>query len=287
MIRVPSIIATLATGKAIEDLRVLLASLAIFNENPPTVYIYCDSSIASDIEKLNYPGKIVSKVVLDTYTAYNRQQMESMPGVHFKNLWFDFMTEKINLLRWVFAEESNAKNDGVMFCDADICFMGPLPEIKKKGAILALSPHEICERDANKYGYYNGGYLWMLEPRLADTWWNACKNAKFYEQSALEDLAAAVKPKELYTFPTTENYGWWRLWQGERNPMEIMRSWDTNSKVGGSGIVIDGARLGSVHTHFYEKADRATALFNEFVKGLLNKMANTYSPARMILTALE
>ena len=284
MIRIPSIIATLATGKAIGDLRLLLASLAIFNTSPPTVYIYCDSVIAQ-MNDYKYPGKLVFKPVLDKYTGYNRQQMEAKPGVHFKNLWFDFMAEKINLIRWVFAEERAALDTGVMFCDADICFMAPLPQIDT-GAILALSPHQIRSADTKKYGFFNGGFLWMLKPELADIWWDACAGARFYEQSALEDLAKAVKPEELYQFPETENYGWWRLWQGVDEPEKLMRCWGAQRITGCSGIVINDAPLGSVHTHFYEKQDMATRMFNEFVMKYLRELSKTHPPARRLLSAI-
>jgi hypothetical protein len=282
---IPSIIATLATGRAMQDLRIFLKSLEIFNPSPPTVYIYCDT-VVTTVNDFNYPGKLVFKPVLDEYTLYTRQKMEKMPGKHFKNLWFDFMAEKINLIQWVFEEESAAKEAGVMFCDADICFTGPLPEIPDK-TLLALSPHAICTADAKKYGYYNGGYLWMREARLATQWWDSCAGARFYEQSALEDLATAVKHEELYEFPVTENYGWWRLWQGVRTPSELVREWTTDKKAGGSGITVNGARLGSVHTHFHEKGDMATRLFNEFVVKHLTGLAQTHEPAHKLLEALK
>jgi hypothetical protein len=286
MLRIPSIIATLATSKAIEDLRVFLASLAIFNRNPPIVYIYCDSHIELLLKEITYDGTIVCNPVLDKYSQYNRQQMEKMPGVYFKSLWFDFMAEKINLIRWVFDTEEKARTDGVMFCDADICFMGPLPMIRAN-AILALSPHMIQESDTKKYGYYNGGYLWMLHPELADVWWEACKTARFYEQSALEDLAKAVDLEKLYEFPVTENYGWWRLWQGKKDSKTLSAEWGMNRKMGGSGIIIGDAIVGSVHTHFYEKNDMATMSFNDFVKYFLVKLSNSHEPARKLLNALK
>lgn len=277
---IPSVIATLATGRAIQDLRIFLKSLEIFNPSPPTVYVYCDTVVTS-INDFKYPGKLVFKPVLDDYTLYTRQKMEKMPGKHFKNLWFDFMAEKINLIRWAF-EEGAAD---VMFCDADICFTAPLPTIPDT-AVLALSPHAICAADAKKYGYYNGGYLWMREARLATQWWDSCAGARFYEQSALEDLATAVKPEELYEFPITENYGWWRLWQGVRTPPELVREWATDKNAGGSGITVNGTRLGSVHTHFYEKGDMATRLFNEFVVKHLLSLVKTHEPARRLLDAV-
>jgi len=275
----PSVIATLATGPAIKDFQVLLTSLEIFNENPPTVYLFCDSTIEDAKPTLNYKGTLIHKNCLDAYSRKSRIEMEHTPGKHFKNQWFDFMTEKINLLRWVF---STTHTNGVLFCDADICFLGPLPSIPD-GEKLALSPHGIRDTDAKKYGFYNGGFVWMREVALADAWWAACKDSRFYEQSALETLADSVKP---YEFPRTENYGWWRLWQGVETPDVLLKEWGMNRSKGGSGLTVGGQPLGSVHTHFFEKSDGATMSFNAIIIGFLRKL-ESHPPAKQLLRALK
>lgn len=286
MTRIPSIIATLATGPALKDLELLLASLSIFNANPPTVYLFCDSNIADALSAIRYSGSLIHKVCLDHYAKRSRLEMEMTPGRQFKNMWFDFMTEKINLLRWVFEHVPEVEQTGVMFCDADICFTGPLPEIPD-GARLALSPHYIRERDEAKYGHYNGGYLWMLEARSAEIWWNACPGARFYEQSALEDLASKVKEENgsdaVYEFPMTENYGWWRMWQGPDRPDVRLKEWDYTRRL---GITVAGKRLGSVHTHFQEKNDPATTTFNGYVLGYLRILEGSNPEAKRLLAAI-
>jgi hypothetical protein len=278
----PSVIATLATGPAIEDLRILLKTLGIFNTNPPTVYLFCDSKIADSLSTIDYAGPLIHKVCLDPYSNRSRRDMELEPGKQFKNLWFDFMVEKIRLLRWVF--EAGVKD--VMFCDADICFTGPLPEIPI-GCTLALSPHEIRHTDELKYGRYNGGYLWVGDVGHVEAWWKACAAARFYEQSALEDVTNNVPDAELYEFPITENYGWWRLWQGVDKPEIRMEAWGISRTKGGSGITVAGKRLGSVHTHFHEKYDGATMAFNSFVVGFLKKLAPVHPPAKRLLAAIQ
>jgi hypothetical protein len=287
MTRIPSIIATLATGPALKDLELLLASLSIFNANPPIVYLFCDSNVADSLSAIRYSGPLVHKVCLDRYAKRSRIEMEMTPGRQFKNMWFDFMTEKINLLRWVFEHVPEAEKAGVMFCDADICFTGPLPEIPD-GIKLALSPHYIRDGDEAKYGHYNGGYLWMLEASSAEIWWKACPGARFYEQSALEDLAAKVKEENgfdtVYEFPITENYGWWRLWQGPDKPDVRMKQWDYTRQL---GITVGGKRLGSVHTHFHEKHDGATMTFNGFVLGWLRILEGSNPAAKRLLAAIR
>ena len=287
MTRIPSIIATLATGPALKDLELFLASLSIFNANPPTVYLFCDSSISDALSAIRYSGPLVHRVCLDHYAKRSRLEMEMTPGRQFKNMWFDFMTEKINLLRWVFESVPGVEKAGVMFCDADICFTGPLPEIPD-GVRLALSPHYIRDRDEAKYGHYNGGYLWMLDVRSAEIWWNACPGARFYEQSALEDLASKVKEENgsdaVYEFPMTENYGWWRMWQGPDRPDVRLKEWDYTRKL---GITVAGKRLGSVHTHFQEKNDPATTTFNGYVLGYLRILEGSNPEAKRLLAAIR
>jgi hypothetical protein len=278
---VPTTIATLATSPAVEDLRVLLGTLELFNANPPTVYLFCDTGIAMAVPKMKYRGQIHLRNVLEPYTQYDRKTMEAMPGVHFGNLWFDFMTEKINLLRWALADVS-----GVVLCDADICFTGPLPSIPE-GTRVALSPHMIVERDERRFGKYNGGFAWFSATEYADVWWNACATARYFEQSALEDVAKYAGTS-LYEFPKTTNYGWWRLWQGVRPSSELLKEWGVNRMKckSGSGLCIEGVPLGSVHTHF-ETHDMATKQFNAMFLGWLVTLAHHHLPARKLLGILN
>jgi len=281
---VPTTIATLATSLALEDLRILLGTLELFNANPPTVYLLCDSTVASEIPSMKYSGKVHIDSRLDKYGVFDRQQMEKTPGVHFSTMWFDFMAEKINLLRWALGS-----CEGVLFCDADICFMGPLPAIPE-GTAVALSPHMIAERDEKRYGKYNGGFLWVSKGLYADIWWNACATARYYEQSALEDVASYVLDHQhegagtLYEFPKTVNYGWWRLWQGKKSPSELLKEWAMNRLKGKetSGICIEGVPLNSIHTHFRTE-DMATKQFNTMVLGWLKILAQHHTLARKLL----
>lgn len=286
--RTPSIVATLATSGATADLRTLLFSLQLFNaEKPPTVYLYCDSVLAATVPSFKYPGKIYTISALDIYAGMNRQQMEKMPGNLYESLWFDFMAEKINLMEWVFDSDERAFREGVLFCDADICFFGPLPAIPG-AAKVALSPHMIRAADEARYGRYNGGFLWMSSPTYLETWRTACYGARFYEQSALEDVAVAarrVAPDELYEFPKQCNYGWWRLWQSEAGPSDAQHEWTMNRRKlpSSSGILVNGEPLLCVHTHFTETHDTATVGFNNWVLGWLQRLESGHAPAKRLL----
>jgi len=282
------IIATLATGPAIGDLRVLLGTLALWNDMAPTVYMFCDKTIADAIPSIKYPGRLIFKEDLNQYTMMPRSQLERIPGVRYKTRWMDFMTEKINLLEWIFeAEPEHSKRDGILFCDADICFMAPLPAFSENKT-LALSPHEIRSADEDKYGKYNGGMLWMRDQTFLNIWREACNTARFYEQSALEEVAKYAE-RSLDLMGKTQNYGWWRLLQGERSAQELQAEWSINRIKGANtpGILIGGQLLESVHTHFGEKRDSATVQYNMFIVSFLKKLRSSHPPAKRLLELLE
>jgi hypothetical protein len=272
-------IATLATGVVIEDLRVLLKSLEIFNVKPPTVYLLCDSAINKALPRLKYAGRLVVKEGLNEYAGLNRAAMEAMPGKNYSTLFFDFTMEKVQLLKWVLQNESE-----VLFCDADICFLAPLPEIPVN-SLVALSPHMIRGGDEAKYGKYNAGFMWFANMDAVLLWEKACATSRFFEQAALEDVAVAFG-HSLHLFPVTQNYGWWRLWQGEESPQALLKKWSVKRQPMTAGISIEGVTLGSVHTHFCEKKDPATTQFNQIVTGMLYDIHWNHLPAKQLLSAL-
>lgn len=283
-------IATLATGSALEDLRLLLASLALWNKQPPPVYLYCDATVKAAIPSFQYSGPLFLNEQLNSYSGKSRAEAERLAGTRFKTMWMDFMTEKIRLLEWIFEEnEPVATRDGVLFCDADICFTAPLPSFTTTNSVV-LSRHEIRGADEAKYGRYNGGFLWIRDPRFLAVWTVACESARFYEQSALEVVAeTAAADGLLGLFPRSQNYGWWRLFQGEVAAEQLAKEWSIHRKKAAeaSGILIGEEPLGSVHTHFGEARDRVTVAFNSFVIGFLQKLKASHPPAKGLLTLLE
>jgi hypothetical protein len=272
-------IVTLATGKALQDLKVLLTTIETwYGTSCPSVYLYTDDETAGKLPP--YKGQLHIKNALNSYTGLNRQQMERIRGNTYNTKWTDFMCEKINALRWAFSE-GNPGSEGVWFLDADICLFGKLPTVPAT-ADLALAPHYIRPSDEAKYGHYNGGYLWMREPEFLDIWAQATHTSRFFEQAALEDVAAAAK--SLYEFPIQNNFGWWRFYQGTQPPQQLapLFGFNRRNSEGGVGLTFQGAPLASVHTHFYEKSDPYTMEFNKFLLGLLEKLGK-HPPAQEFL----
>jgi hypothetical protein len=268
-------IATLVNEFAIDDLKVLLFTLELWNAKPPTVYIFSDTKSAPLIKAIKYAGTVIIKEdALNAYTGLNRRAMEARRDIKGKSVFAAFTEEKTTLMEWALT----LSGEGVLFCDADICHLGPLPEIPE-GTELALSPHMIRKHDTDLYGIYNAGFLWFSETAVAARWRELCATSRFFEQACLEELAAEYK---LYQFPIQVNYGWWRLWQGTQPPVTLQGEWSIQRTEGYCGIAVQKLPLLSIHTHWGEKYDRATYEFNIWVLGQLAKLSSVKKTASLV-----
>jgi hypothetical protein len=263
----PAAIATLANEYALNDLECFFRSLELWSTSDyPTIYLYCNSIVTQKIPSYKYKGQIHINEALNAYTGLNRSAMESRRGLTFPTLFGDFTAEKISLIEWALESLSEEdKSRGVLFCDADIFFLGALPVIPS-GSTLAISPHLIKEIDSSRYGYYNAGFLWTNSATVLTNWRAACHRSRFFEQAAIEEL----ENETTYIFNKNNNYGWWRLWQGNQHYSELKKEWSINrSHEEFSGICVDSKPLGSVHTHWFEDRDMAVVQFNSFVYSYL------------------
>lgn len=274
-------VVTLATGKSIQDLKVLLSTLETwYGTSPPSVYLYTDDASVASLP--TYKGKLHIQTALNEYTGLNRQQMENIAGLTYKTKWTDFMCEKINAMRWAFGE-ANHGPEGLWFLDADICLFNKLPPMPVT-TDLALAPHYIRSGDEAKYGRYNGGFLWMRDPQFLEIWAESTHTSRFFEQAALESVAATAR--SLYEFPIQSNFGWWRMFQSERTTETMVREFGFRRGGEGIGLTFQGHPLASVHTHFFEKNDPYTIEFNKFLLALLEKLGK-YPPANEFLRVLR
>lgn len=261
-------VATLANKKAFKDLKLFLFTLELWNDSLPKVYILCDNFIK---ENVSYKGEIIFMNTLNKYNNLERKQMEKMPGETSRTLWEDFMCEKMNLLETVHKTEQR-----VLFCDADICFMGPLPEVPDN-IDVGLSQHEIHQFDENRYGIYNGGFVFSGNSEVPNRWKEATKTSRYFEQAALEELTKL----NTYYFPKTSNYGWWRFLQGKQPNNVLEKQWKLFRNPTNCGIYIEDTPLLSIHTHF-ETNDVFTSYFNTFVMNLLNKLTSLEKTKKLV-----
>jgi hypothetical protein len=280
-----SAVATLVTEPAFEDFEILLFTLSLWNTPKPRLYVLTDSAtklrIVSAVAKYYSGAQVNLKMGLDAYTGLKRAEMERRPGKTYETLFGDFTAEKTVLMEWALASEA----EGVLFCDADICHLAPLPSLPDS-CTLALSPHMIRPGDEAKYGKYNAGYLWIQDPTLVSRWRNLCATSRFFEQACLEDLAASVLPETLHEFPVQVNYGWWRMWQGTAPAADLQKFWAFFRGTETSGLTVNGAPLQSIHTHWQEKKDPPTRAFNEWVLEKLRKLSSV-KKTKQLLQFLE
>lgn len=269
-------IATLVNEFAIDDLKVLLFTLELWNPIAPTVYIFSDTKSAPLIRAIKYSGDVILKEdALNDYTGLDRRIMESRRDIRGKTVFAQFTEEKTTLMEWALL----LSGSGVLFCDADICHLGPLPEIPD-GTELALSPHMIRKSDTDRFGIYNAGFLWFKSPEVAVKWRELCATSRFFEQACLEELAVDYK---VHEFPVQVNYGWWRLWQGNQSPLALQADWSIH-RMGEttSGIAVQKLPLLSIHTHWGEKSDRATYEFNMWVLAQLKRLVSVKKTAALV-----
>jgi len=262
------VIGTLANKNALYDLKVLLFTLQLWNKELPKVYLYCDSFIEEYLTKNRpYSGELHLRTALDRYTQYDRLKMENLPGKEFPTLFGDFVCEKMNLLNWIFEIEKS-----VLFCDADICFLGPLPQVDKTKKLI-LSRHMIRNIDEKRFGIYNAGFLYMSDSSIPNKWKNYTYSSTFFEQLSMEDLANEFSDS-FDEFSVQNNYGWWRLFQGEESISTLQSRWSIKRTSESSGISVEDKPLLSVHTH-WKTSDHTTSVFNQFILSYLEKLKSS------------
>jgi hypothetical protein len=266
------VIATLANESAENDIFLFLKTLELWNAPTlPRVVLYCTDHIRDLLQrKKPYSGEIHYHSTLNSYAKLTRLQMERKPSLKkLSNLFHDFTQEKCGLLEAAF-EVANAHHaNGVLFCDADICWLAPLSALTiPEKATLGLSPHMIRVADEEKFGEFNAGFLWTNDGTLPQRWREACTTSRFFEQAALENLADDTLDENLYTFPVQVNYGWWRMFQADKPPEQILKDW----KCMPSHILVQGKPLICIHTHWWFR-DSVSKLFNGYVFSLLQGVA--------------
>ena len=250
----PDAICTLATNGSINDIKLFLYSLRLFEPTIP-VHILCDTQLKKNVHFFSSDTQLFFYPTLDKYSNKDRGQMEAL------GIWTEFMLKKCDIIDIVL---QNPLYNDVLFTDADICFLNELPKINKETFELGGSPHFIKKEDTDKYGYYNGGYIWIGNPDVTTKWKEYTKHSRFFEQASIEDIMNEFRSFE---FPIQNNFGWWRLFQCEEPPQERMEKFTVCIHSG--EIYYHNKPLRSIHTHLTQNTDRNMPLFNSIIKQLL------------------
>ncbi len=290
------IISTIVTGaKAAHEFRILLKSIQLFEPSAKILVLTDPETVHSlgEIIKTSNRGtppssksKIHLEIGLEKYQGLSRADMEARSGITYDSMFKDYTIEKATAVEAAFRVWGSEPNMGVWFLDSDITLLAALPTLPNVTRI-ALSPHFIRAADEKRYGHYNAGMMWFKDTSLLDVWRGATHGSRFYEQAALEDVAASVKSDtELYELPMADNFGWWRYLQSADTPDAIQRRLRTNRTNGKrtAGLMYDGAILRSVHTHLYENT-----AFNNIILHALQILDNVggHRPAQQLRACIQ
>lgn len=281
----PAALATLVNETAVDDFLRFTRTLELWSDTLPPLYVYTTASLAPHIPHM-YNGKVFVKTALDAYSKLDRLQMESLPSRRgLSNLFHDFTQEKPALMEWAINSlEDQEKRRGVLFCDADIFWLGQLPLIQP-GKPLGLSPHGIRPHDEMQYGVYNAGFLWMNDTAVAQRWAVLCNTSFFFEQGCLQTLEQEVP---AFKFGFEYNYGWWRMFQSPTGTAARQEKWSLkrDPTEQHAGILVDGKPLSCIHTH-WRTNDRTTNEFNEFVRKKLSLLKSQPKVQKLIVRYLK
>jgi len=281
----PKAIAMIATKPVLDDLKHFFQSLQVWSPICPTIYILCDTPVSKWLKEVNYPAPLHTFVDLDAFTDLTRQQMEQLPSTQgFPNLFYDFTVTKCDVFEKAFQTGSPDLQHGLLFCDADIFWLGPLPTIPST-ATVGLSPHMIRQIDESKYGTYNAGFLWLKDMSLVPVWRKACRRSRFFEQAALEELVARTDGSNVHTFGPEHNYGWWRLYQSSLPIEQRKAEWTIkrDAQHRHSGLLVQGQPLSSIHTH-WKTTDFTIREFNTWIRQKLNLLKSEPPVKRLLAT---
>jgi hypothetical protein len=276
-------VTTICTGnEAFKDFVLMVRSIELFEHSKPTLYVATDDKTKPLIEATKYKGTIKTYTIMNDFVGQTRKMMEASHGKRYPSLFHDYTAMKLDILKIALDDT----NQPVFFLDCDICLLAPLPLSELSSTIkLGLSPHYIRVRDEELFGRYNAGYLYIADKELLNVWRAAIYGSRFFEQAALEDLAKSVKSDELYEFPDSHNFGWWRMYQSFKTPAEQVVRFGINRKVG-AGISLDSKPLNSIHTHFGERTS-STESFNVFIISQLKKLERAHKPAEYLLKSIQ
>ncbi len=276
-------VATICTGnEAFKDLLLMIKSIELFEPSKPTIYIATDDVTKPLIDSVKYRGILKIFSIMNEFSGQTRKMMEASHGKKYPSMFHDYTAMKLDILKIAMDETKQP----VYFLDCDICLLAPLPTSELSSTIrVGLSPHNIKERDEYLYGRYNAGYMYIADPTLLDIWRSAIYGSRFFEQAALEDIAKAVKPSELYEFSDHHNFGWWRMYQSSNTPAEQLARFGINRKVG-AGLILDDKPLCSIHTHFTERSS-STEAFNLFIISQLTKLERAHKVAEILLKGIR
>jgi len=256
--RYVSSVSTMIGGQRVQDGALLLWTIALFAPTGTKVFVASDKPTIDWFE-MRMPSLMQTLDISWSYSldGYN---MTMQRGDMIKTgVWSDFQMEKARIMEYALTQV----NDTV-FLDADCMVLSPIPlPPLSSGAQMGLSPHYMRVLDSRDYGFFNGGLAWTNQASMPRDWIAATRVSRYYDQTALEDLAEWYR---TYLFGTETDLGWWRIKHGEESEDSFWRKIKLDSQ---ERIAFNGKPVDTTHAHFLT-ADHGNS--ESFVSGILNLM---------------
>lgn len=253
---------TVATKGCYKDLQMMIYSLRLIY---PKILLYIISD--SFIEKIyKDDNSIITLNKLDIYGDCNREKLEK------EKRWLDFMLEKCTIIEYCLNIHQNT-----MFLDSDIIILNEFQLPTNIQTKIGLCPHFIKKENCDKFGYYNGGLLFVNNKNFAP-WWRiaSLQDKTFYEQYP---LTYASNHFDIFEFESNTDYGWWRMFESENSPKQQISKW----KLDNSGnILVSEKKLDSVHTHIFDQSNK-NMIQTEFNKVFISFLQKSISPNNILL----
>lgn len=197
MSEIPDSFCAMCTKNCSKELLGLLLSLSHHHPNA-SMYVMSDTHTKNFITK-NIPDiKLVMHwiVTLDKYSNMNRNQMVK------QKIWSDFQMSKAKVISFALENEKDT-----LFMDSDLFILGKINNVDKSKE-LGVSPHYMIKNRCDRYGYYNGGLLWVKNKNIPNKWIEYTKTSRYFDQASIEDLA---KEFDHFEFKQNYNLGQWRF----------------------------------------------------------------------------
>jgi len=248
----PASFATLSTDSCKQELAGFLLSLSIHHPDAK-VYIMCDTKTKEYYDDMSFKPRLQLKwfTSLDKYTAFNRAQMEAM------NIWSEFQMSKSHIL-----DEAMKIETDCLFLDSDIIITHTINDIDKSKA-LGVSPGFIQQEIADKYGFYNGGMLWISDKNIPNKWRQYTKTSRYYDQASIEDLHREYsQTNNVFDFGEEYNVQSWRFIIGKESGNQLMSYIRADPQKG--MLWYKNKPLKFLHTHFNHP--QFAQLNNYFIK---------------------
>lgn len=225
----PSSFCSFSTYNSHMELFTLLLTLSIHHPNEK---MYCAVDTKTRDAILSYSPRIKLDihwfVTLDSYGSLNRTQMVQ------KKIWDDFQMTKSRIIETTLKEQTDT-----LFLDADMIILDVIEDIDMSKDI-GVSPHYISKPITDKYGYYNGGFLWVKNKNVPSDWIQFTKRSRFHDQASIEDLVAKYSS---FCFGCNYNFGQFRL------SHNTTRANSAHLVIKDNKIYCHNGRLKTVHTH--------------------------------------